>query len=56
MAHNTLKSSYHNLEKRLNLFPQGATPSILLNKILKLLFTKTEAKLISVLPLRPFTA
>ena len=30
MAHHTLKSGYAELTERLNLFPQGATPSPLL--------------------------
>jgi len=55
MAHHTLKSSYQNLIERLNRFPQGAPPSIHLNKILKLLFTEKEADLVSLLPIKPFT-
>ena len=56
MAHNTIKSSYSQLVKRLNYFPQGAPPSELLNKILNILFREKEAKLVSLLPIKPFTA
>ncbi len=44
------------LTHRLNRFPQGALPSELLYKILKMLFSENEARLVSLLPLRPFTA
>jgi ferredoxin len=54
--HNTIKAnSYNNLAQRLNKFPQGAPPTELLFKILKVLFSEREAKLVSLLPLRPFT-
>ncbi len=56
MAHKTLKTSYNKLEERLNRFPQGAPPSELLLKILKMLFSKKEAELVSLIPIRPFTA
>jgi len=56
MAHQTLKTSYSNLVDRLNRFPQGAPPSELLNKILKVLFSDREAQLVSLLPIKPFTA
>jgi ferredoxin len=56
MAHHTLRSGYGNLIERLNRFPQGAPPSDLLYKILKLLFSEKEADLVSRLPIRPFTA
>jgi len=55
MAHRTLKSSYSRLSERLNRFPQGAPPSDLLFKILKVLFTEKEAELVSTLPIKPFT-
>jgi ferredoxin len=55
MAHHTLKSGYSNLVERLNRFPQGAPPSELLNKILKILFREKEAELVSLLPIKPFT-
>jgi formate hydrogenlyase subunit 6/NADH:ubiquinone oxidoreductase subunit I len=54
--HNTIKvNSYYNLAKRLNKFPQGAPPSELLFKILRVLFSEREAKLVSLLPIKPFT-
>ena len=56
MAHHTLKTSYSALTDRLNRFPQGAPSSELLNKILKVLFTDKEAQLVSLLPIKPFTA
>ena len=56
MAHSTLKSGYSSLVDRLNQVPQGASPSKLLFKILKLLFSEKEASLVSLLPIRPFTA
>ena len=56
MAHHTVKSSYAKLVERLNRFPQGAPPSELLNKILKMLFSEKEAELVSLLPIKPFTA
>jgi len=56
MAHHTLKTSYSGLVDRLNRFPQGAPPSELLYKILKVLFSEQEAQLVSLLPIKPFTA
>jgi len=56
MAHITLKNSYHHLVERLNRFPQGAPPSDLLFQILRILFTEEEAGLISLLPIKPFSA
>ena len=56
MAHNTIKSSYSSLADRLNRFPQGAPPSKLLFKILAMLFSEKEAGLVSLLPIKPFTA
>jgi len=56
MAHHTLKTAYSDLVDRLNRFPQGAPPSELLNKILKVLFSDKEAQLVSLLPIKPFTA
>jgi ferredoxin len=54
--HNTIKAaSYNNLAERLNRFPQGAPPTELLFKILKVLFSEREAKLVSELPIKPFT-
>lgn len=56
MAHRTLKTSYSKLADRLNKFPQGAPPSELLFKILKMLFSEREAMLVADLPIKPFTA
>ncbi len=41
---------------RINRYPQGAPPSDLLFKILKMLFSEKEAQLVSLTPIRPFTA
>jgi len=56
MAHRTPRSSYQELSKRLNRYPQGAPPSGLLFQILALLFSAEEAELVAKLPIRPFTA
>lgn len=56
MAHTTLKSAYQSLSDRLNKFPQGAPQSELLFQILKMLFSEKEAELVSMLPIKPFTA
>jgi Na+-translocating ferredoxin:NAD+ oxidoreductase RNF subunit RnfB len=56
MAHHTIKSSYDALVTRLNKLPQGAPPSKHLNNILALLMDEREAGLLSLLPIRPFTA
>lgn len=56
MAHRTVKSGYDQLVARLNKAPQGAPPSKLLNRILALLMNEQEASLLSLLPLKPFTA
>lgn len=54
--HNTIKAnSYNTLAQRLNKFPQGAPPTELLFKILKVLFSEREAKLVSLLPIKAFT-
>ncbi len=54
--HNTIKANvYKSLAKRINLFPQGAPPTELLFKILKVLFSEREAQLVSMLPIKPFT-
>ncbi|MEI7830901.1 MAG: 4Fe-4S dicluster domain-containing protein [Prolixibacteraceae bacterium] len=54
--HNTIKgNSYSSLEQRLNRYPQGAPPAELLFQILKILFSEREAKLVSLLPIKPFT-
>jgi len=49
-------SAYGRLSDRLNLFPQGAPPGELLFSILKILFSEEEARLVSLLPIKPFTA
>jgi ferredoxin len=54
MSHVTLRNSYKTLSDRLNLFPQGAPPSELLFRILEVLFTRDEAALVALLPIRPF--
>jgi ferredoxin len=56
LAHHTLKTAYSQLVERLNRFPQGAPPSELLFKILKILFSEKEASLVALLPIKPFTA
>ena len=56
MAHSTIKSGYSKLADRLNRYPQGAPPSELLFEILKMLFSEKEAKLVSLMPIKPFTA
>ena len=56
MAHHTIKAGYVELADRLNRFPQGATPSELLFKILKMLFSEEEVRLVSLMPIKPFTA
>lgn len=56
MAHHTVRSGYENLVERLNRFPQGAPPSELLYKILQMLFTEDEARLVALLPIKPFRA
>jgi len=56
MAHNTDRSGYSQLVDRLNRFPQGAVPSKLLFRILEMLFSEREASLVSLLPIKPFTA
>jgi ferredoxin len=56
MAHTTLKTSYSHLADRINRFPQGAPPSDLLFQILSMLFSEKEAGLVSLMPIKPFTA
>jgi ferredoxin len=55
MAHHSVKSGYLELADRLNRFPQGAPPSNILYKILEMLYTEKEAKLVSLLPIKPFS-
>ncbi|MBI9014712.1 MAG: 4Fe-4S binding protein [Clostridiales bacterium] len=54
MSHITAKKSYEQLVDRLNKYPQGAPPSESLYKILSILFSEKEAKLVAQLPIRPF--
>ncbi len=56
MAHHINHSAYNQLVERLNRYPQGAPPSELLTKILKILFSEQEAGLVSLMPIKPFTA
>lgn len=56
MAHHTHTSGYLRLVDRLNRFPQGAPSGETLYKILALLFSEREAELVSLLPIKPFTA
>jgi NAD-dependent dihydropyrimidine dehydrogenase PreA subunit len=56
MGHLTAKNGYENLVTRLNKFPQGAPPSETLFKILGILLDEREAALVSLLPIRAFTA
>jgi formate hydrogenlyase subunit 6/NADH:ubiquinone oxidoreductase subunit I len=56
MAHRTVKSGFDQLVNRLNKAPQGAPPSRLLNRILAMLMNEHEASLLSLLPIKPFTA
>jgi len=55
MSHPAAESAYKKLEERLNRFPQGASPSETLYKILSILFNEKEAGLVSQLPIKPFT-
>jgi Pyruvate/2-oxoacid:ferredoxin oxidoreductase delta subunit len=56
MAHRLSQSAYLRLTERINRFPQGVTPSATLHKILSLLFSERDAELVSLLPVKPFTA
>ncbi len=56
MSHYTAKSAYKQLAERLDRFPQGAPGSETLFKILRMLFEEKEARLVSQLPIKPFTA
>ncbi len=53
--HHAIKSGYSRLADRLNKFPQGASPTETLFKILSLLFSEKEAGLVALLPIKPFT-
>jgi Na+-translocating ferredoxin:NAD+ oxidoreductase RNF subunit RnfB len=56
VAHELTKSGYVALVDRLNRFPQGAPATDTLYKILGILFSEKEAQLVSLLPIKPFTA
>jgi len=56
MGHNTVRGNYEKLVNRLNKFPQGVPPSDTLFEILRLLFSEEEARLVSLLPIKPFQA
>lgn len=56
MGHLTTRDAYLNLSDRINWFTQGAPTSETLYKILQVLYTEKEAKWVSLLPVRPFTA
>jgi len=56
MSNTRFPTAYQQLAERLNKFPQGAPPSELLYRILGILFSEREARLVSQLPLRPFSA
>ena len=55
MGHITSKNAYKSLEERINWFTQGAPASETFYKILQVLFTEKEARVMSMLPVRPFT-
>lgn len=55
MGHLTTRQAYKTLEERINWFTQGASPTPTLYKILEVLFSEEEARLVSLLPVRPFT-
>ena len=55
MSHSTLRTGYAELVERLNRFPQGAPASETLHKILQILFSQEEARLLALLPIKPFT-
>jgi len=54
VSHISNKEAYKSLEERINRFPQGAPPSKTLYKILSMLFSEEEARLVSMLPIKPF--
>lgn len=56
MSHHLINTNYTRLIERLNRFPQDAPSSHLLYKILEILFSEKEAGLVSLLPVKPFTA
>ncbi len=56
MAHHTSRSGYREFLNRLNRFPQGAPPSDSLFEILRILMSEKEARLLALIPIKPFTA
>lgn len=54
MSHHTARQGYAQFVDRINRFPQGAPPSETLYKILEMLFTEQEARLMAQLPIKPF--
>lgn len=56
MGHHTAKDGYAQLAERLNQFPQGAPPTELLFKTLKVFVSEEDAALLAKLPIRPFSA
>ncbi|MCI9570125.1 MAG: 4Fe-4S dicluster domain-containing protein [Lachnospiraceae bacterium] len=55
MGHITTKDAYKSLEERINWFTQGAPASETFYNILQVLFSEKEARIMAVLPVRPFT-
>jgi ferredoxin len=55
MGHLATRSGYQRLVERLNKGPQGAPPSELLFRILKVLMSEKEAALVALVPFKPFT-
>lgn len=55
MAHHTSRSGYQEFVQRLNRFPQGAPPSDALFEILRILMSEEEARLLALIPIKPFT-
>ena len=54
MAHRTARSGYKKLQERLDRFPHGLVESDTMYKILSVLFTEEEARLLSQLPIGDF--
>ncbi|MBU1144543.1 MAG: 4Fe-4S binding protein [Firmicutes bacterium] len=54
MAHHTARSGYKKLTERLDRFPHGIVESETLYKILAVMFTEEEARLLSMLPIGDF--
>jgi ferredoxin len=54
VGHLAARDGYRRLADRLNRFPQGAPASVLLYRILEILFSPREAQLVASLPIKPF--